>query len=67
MEAVPQEITDDYFLHQIDGRFIAEAQYGDSIISLIERGTIPHSFGHTVMTKSNNRVCATANTVWKPR
>lgn len=67
MEAVPQEITDHYFLHQIDGRFIAEAQYGDSIISLIERGTIPHSFGHTIFTKSNNRVCATANTLWKPR
>lgn len=67
MEAVPQEITDHYFLHQIDGRFIAEAQYGDTIISLIEGGATPHSFAHTIVTKSNSRVCATANTLWQPR
>jgi medium-chain acyl-[acyl-carrier-protein] hydrolase len=66
METVPLEITDSYFLYQINWRFMAEAQYGGSIISLIERGTIPHSFGHTIITKSNNRVCAMANALWKP-
>jgi acyl-ACP thioesterase len=67
MESVPQEMLDHYFLYQIDGRFISEAQYGDTILTFIEKGNIPHSFSHTIRTKSNNRVCATANTIWKPK
>lgn len=67
MESVPPEISEDYFLYQIDGRFISEAQYGDTILTFIEKGTTPNSYAHTIRTKSNNRVCATANTIWKPK
>ena len=67
MESVPQEILDHYFLYQIDGRFISEAQFGDTILTFIEKGPTLHSFSHTIRTKSDNRVCATANTIWKPK
>lgn len=67
MESVPQEILDHYYLHQIDGRFISEVHFSDIILTFIEKGTIPHSFVHTIRTKSNNRVCATANSIWKPK
>ena len=37
MESLPENIIDEYYLHSIDGRFITEAQYGDTIISSTKR------------------------------
>lgn len=67
MESIPDEIIDNYYLHSIDARFIAEAQYGDTIMSLTEREGCYNSFIHTIKVKSNNKVCATAKTFWKER
>lgn len=67
MESIPEEIFDNYFLHSIDGRFIAEAQYGDTIISFTEKDDAENSFAHTIKTKNNNKVCATAKTLWRKR
>ena len=66
-ESVSEEITDNYYLYSIDGRFIAEAQYGDTIISLTKRDDSDKNFIHTIKTKGNNKVCATAKTIWKER
>ncbi|MDX2414932.1 MAG: thioesterase [Bacteroidales bacterium] len=66
-ESIPEEITDNYYLHSIDGRFIAEAQYRDTIVSLTERDIYENSFTHTMLTQGDNKVCATAKTVWKKR
>jgi len=67
MESIPEEIFDNYFLHSIDGRFISEAQYEDTIISYTEKDDAENSFAHTIKTKSNNKVCATAKTLWGKR
>ncbi|MFA5971054.1 MAG: acyl-ACP thioesterase domain-containing protein [Lentimicrobiaceae bacterium] len=65
MESIPKEIVDDYHLYSIDGRFIAEAQYDDTIISLTEKDMNDNSFVHTIKIRDSQKVCATAKTVWK--
>ena len=65
-ESIPEEVTDNYYLHSIDGRFIAEAQLGDTIKSFIKKDIESNSFIHTIKTQ-DDKVCATARTVWKKR
>lgn len=65
-ESISDEIMDNYFLESIDGRFIAEAQYGDTLRTFIEKDSIDNSFIHTIKTQ-DDKVCATAKTVWKKR
>ena len=67
IESIPDDIIDNYYLHSIDGRFIAEAQLGDTIMSFTERDAGHNSFVHNIRTQGNNKDCATARTVWKPR
>lgn len=67
MESLPEEIVDNYYLYTIDGRFIAEAQYGDTVISLTKKDIEDNSYVHTIKIQGNDRVCATAKTVWKKR
>lgn len=67
MDSIPEEITKKFYLHSIDGRFISEAQFGDTITSLTDpTPNIPNSFTHTIRTHSN-KVCASAVTIWKLR
>jgi acyl-ACP thioesterase len=65
IESIPEDIVDNYYLHTIDGRFIAEAQYGDTILSLTNEDTEEHSFMHTIKIEGSNKVCATAKSTWK--
>ena len=67
IESIPEDIIDNFYLHSIDGRFIAEAQLGDTIMSFTERDASLNSFVHHIKTRENNTVCATARTIWKPR
>ncbi|MEI6754506.1 MAG: acyl-ACP thioesterase domain-containing protein [Paludibacter sp.] len=67
IESIPDYIINNYYLYSIDGRFIAEAQYGDIILSLTEMDTSDNSFIHTIKSQKNNLVCATAKTLWKKR
>jgi acyl-ACP thioesterase len=66
LEAIPETVADNYFLHSIDGRFLAEARYGDRIMSLTNNNERDHSFSHTIKTKEN-KICATGRTLWKQR
>lgn len=66
MESLPKEIVDNYYLVKIDGRFITEALYDDTIISLT-KGDVEHSFIHSITIQGTNKVCATAQTFWKKR
>jgi len=66
MESIPEEILKDYYLHTIDGRFIAEAQYGDVLLSSIKQDD-ECSFSHAIHIKENTKLCALAKTVWKKR
>ncbi|WP_445957986.1 acyl-[acyl-carrier-protein] thioesterase [Yeosuana sp.] len=65
IESIPEDIVDNYYLHQIDGRFIAEAQYGDNILSLTNKDIEDGTFVHTIKIEESNKVCATAKTTWK--
>jgi len=65
MESIPEEIIDNYYLHSIDGRFIAEAQYNDAIVSLTKIGDDENSFIHTIKVRGTEKVCAKATTQWK--
>ena len=65
IESVPKEIVENYHLHQINGRFIAEEQYGDTIVSLTNKDMNPDSFLHTIKIEGSNKVCATAKTIWR--
>ena len=67
IESIPDEIIDNYRLHSIDGRFIAESQYGDKIISFTEKDINENSYSHAIKTSANNTFCATAKTSWKER
>jgi medium-chain acyl-[acyl-carrier-protein] hydrolase len=65
MESVPEEIVDNYYLYSIDGRFIAEAHYGQTVISLIKNDTKDKSFIHSIKIEGVAKVCATAKSTWK--
>lgn len=65
VETIPDEIVDNYYLHSIDGRFIAEAHYGQTVISLAKNSIENNSFMHTVKVEGTDKVCATAKTIWK--
>lgn len=66
MESISEDIIDNYYLHSIDGRFINEAQYGDTISSFTENGIDENSFVHSIKNQ-DNKTCVTAKTVWKKR
>ncbi len=65
VESVPDEIIDNYYLHSIDGRFIGEANYGETVVSLSKFDANDNSFMHTVKTEGTDLICATAKSVWK--
>lgn len=65
IESIPEDLVDNHYLHLIDGRFIAEAQYGDIVLSLTKKLITDNSFAHTIKIEGNDKVCATAKTVWK--
>jgi len=65
LESVPEEIINNYYLHSIDGRFIAEANYGQNILSLTKKETNDTSFIHTIKIDGSDKVCARARTIWK--
>ncbi|WP_116769735.1 MULTISPECIES: acyl-[acyl-carrier-protein] thioesterase [Maribacter] len=68
IESIPDEIIDNYYLYSIDGRFIAEAHYNQSIVSLTKNDamdTKDKSFIHTIKIEGTDKVCATAKSTWK--
>lgn len=68
MESMPEEIKNSCYLHFIDGRFVSEAQYGDTLVSFTrEHETVNQSYIHSIKTESNSKVCASAETVWRKR
>jgi acyl-CoA thioesterase FadM len=66
-ESIPDEIVDNYYLHSIYGRFISEAHYGQTVMSLTKKDLDNNSFMHTVKVEGSDKVCATAKTIWKKK
>lgn len=67
VESVSEDIIDHYYLQSIDGRFLSEAQLGDTIMSFTEKDAAETSFIHTIKVHGSDKVCATAKTVWERR
>jgi acyl-ACP thioesterase len=65
IESIPEDIVENHFLHKIDGRFISEAQYGDTVLSQTKKLEQNNTFLHTVKIMGSDKVCATAKTIWK--
>jgi len=68
VESIPEEIVDNYYLYSIDGRFIAEAHLGQTIVSLTKNGTnetMDKLFLHTIKIEGTDKPCATAKTIWR--
>ncbi len=66
IDSIPNEITDNYYLYSIDGKFISEVHLGQTIESFVKRDTVENGnkiFLHTI--KADNKVCAVAHTVWR--
>ncbi len=66
-ESIPEEIIDNYYLSDINGRFISEAHSGQTLVSLTQKSTIENAFLHTIKVEGTDKVCATATTVWKKK
>jgi acyl-ACP thioesterase len=65
MESIPEDVLENYQLESIDGRFIAEAQYGETVKTFIDQQSQELAFHHTIRSGTDNRICATAHTTWK--
>ncbi|HNW71100.1 MAG TPA: thioesterase [Bacteroidales bacterium] len=67
LDSVPESIMENCFLHDIQGRFIAEIKYGDNMEFLTEEEAGGKAFRHTIINRDTKKVCAIATTVWQPR
>jgi medium-chain acyl-[acyl-carrier-protein] hydrolase len=67
IDSIEEDVVDNYFLNSIEGRFVAEAKIGESIVSLTRKDINENSFDHAIKVQDNNKVCATAKTVWKKK
>jgi len=67
IDSIDEDIVDTYYLSSIEGRFVAEAKNGESIISLTKKDVNDNSFIHIIKTQDSNKVCATAKTIWKKK
>jgi acyl-ACP thioesterase len=68
IESIPDDVIDKYYLHSIDGRFISEAHYGQTVISMTKNDPYDSkdkSFIHSIKIEGTNKICATAKTIWK--
>ncbi len=67
LESVQPEFLNNYYLHSIDGWFVSEAHYGDTVIVQSQKDSDDNSFIHTIKTKGCDKVRATAKTIWKKK
>lgn len=67
IESVSDEIFDNYYLYSIDGRFISESMYGDTILSSSQVTEEEKTFIHTICTEKDLKPCATAKSIWRKR
>jgi len=68
IESIPDNIIDEYYLYSLDGRFISEAHYGQTVISETKNDpndSKDESFVHSIKIEGTNKVCATAKSIWK--
>jgi medium-chain acyl-[acyl-carrier-protein] hydrolase len=67
IDSMDEDVVDNCYLASIEGRFVAEAQNGDTILSLTKKDITDNSFLHAIKVQDSNKVCATAKTSWKKK
>jgi len=67
IEVIPDKVMKENFLHQIEGNFLNEANYGDQLVIYTKIIEMDKEFLHTVFDMTTNKVCVTAHTIWKSR
>lgn len=67
LETVPNEYTDKNYMYAIDGRFMAEAEFGHNVMSLTKPLGEDDCFIHTINDITAQKACASAITKWKSR
>lgn len=67
IESMEEEVTDSCYLASIEGRFVAEAQIGDTILSQTKEDIADNTYDHVIRVQGSNKVCATAKTTWKKK
>jgi len=67
IDSMDEDVVDNCYLASIEGRFVAEAQNGDTILSLTKKDITDNSFLHIIKVQDSNKVCATAKTLWKEK
>lgn len=67
MDSMDEEVVDNCYLASIEGRFIAEAKNGDTVLSLTKKGLSDNSFLHVIKVQDSTKVCATAKSLWKKK
>ncbi len=67
IEVIPNKVMKENILHEIEGRFLNEANYGDQLLIYTKIIKKNQEFSHTVFDLSTNKACVTAHTVWKKR
>lgn len=66
-ESVPEDITDHYFMHTLNGRFLREAQQDDTLISCTNPLSESGHFEHSIRSANEGHFCAAAKTIWKKK
>ena len=67
IDSIDEDIVDNCYLGSIEGRFVAEAKDGETIMSLTKKDINDNSFDHIIKIPDSNKVCATAKTFWKQK
>ncbi len=67
IEVVPDKVMKENYLHEIEGRFLHEANYGDQLLLYTRIVKMDREYYHTIFDLTKNKVCVTAHTLWKPR
>ncbi len=66
-ESIPDDITDHYFMHTLNGRFLREAQQDDTLISCTNPLSESGHFEHSIRSANEGHFCAAAKTIWKKK
>ena len=67
IESIPNDVREQYYLYSIDGRFISEAHFGQTIVLLtqIDSHSNEIAFTHSITVVGRDTVCAAAKTIWR--
>ncbi len=67
IEIMPDRVMEERYLHQIEGRFLNEANYGDQLVIYTKILKMDEEFLHLAYDLTTNKPCVVAKTIWRKR